>query len=520
MQLVTIVVPIYNAEKYLNDCLYSISVQTYSEIEVILINDGSTDESGKISQDWCDKDKRFIYLEQDNQGQGVARNRAIAVAKGSFVTFIDSDDWVDKDYIKELYETLGNEHADFCTCGWRFYDDKEMKEGEPMYDNYRDFSDINSFRMPNLARRLYRMDLFKENHIYMPVTPYEDMATFPVIACLATKTAYLEKPYYYYRINTGKSTMDNIEKVRYYPAAMAYMINLFKGVGMFEEKKAMLLSVSLFHFREVLMKYKSIYEQKKYTELKDIFRKFLDCNFEGWDRKYWMWGSLNIRETISNLKLESNLVEDIEHTFFGQTSIVSLMSDYSNIIARNKEGISNTLLQRSLYREFRYINSSERDYLVIDFLEERYNLLRIGCSYETSSEVLENSDFLCETRPVIEFMSVEHFEIWKKYCLNFMNILREKFGARVILIKTFMSERVVPCDTSEQIDTQEIHEVNLNLKKYYDFFVENYPEAEVIEVPERYQYKDRYFYFGTSLSYMNDRAFLWASEEILNRIYN
>ena len=103
---ITVIVPVYNVENYLNKCLDSLINQTYKNLEIIVINDGSTDNSGEICQEYAQKDNRIIYIEQENGGLSDARNTGLERMTGSYVTFVDSDDWVEPDYVEVLYNKL------------------------------------------------------------------------------------------------------------------------------------------------------------------------------------------------------------------------------------------------------------------------------------------------------------------------------------------------------------------------------------------------------------------------------
>src|SRR5690606_16938614 len=97
-ELISVVIPVYNVELYLDQCIRSIIDQSYSNIEIILINDGSTDGSHEICEPWANKDGRIKYIKQINQGLGPTRNRGINLANGRYITFIDSDDWIHEKY--------------------------------------------------------------------------------------------------------------------------------------------------------------------------------------------------------------------------------------------------------------------------------------------------------------------------------------------------------------------------------------------------------------------------------------
>lgn len=114
--LISVIVPVYNVEKYLERCLQSILLQTYSNFELLLINDGSTDNSGNISNYFASLDKRIKVIHKLNGGLSDARNTGLDIAKGSYVLFVDSDDWVEKDMIEFLHNLIVNAEADKAQC--------------------------------------------------------------------------------------------------------------------------------------------------------------------------------------------------------------------------------------------------------------------------------------------------------------------------------------------------------------------------------------------------------------------
>lgn len=107
--MISVIVPVYNVEKYLEECLDSIQNQTYSNIEIILVNDGSTDNSKEICEKYCKQDSRFKLINQTNQGQSVARNNGIAASTGEFIVFVDSDDIIRRNYLEKLMQYMTEE---------------------------------------------------------------------------------------------------------------------------------------------------------------------------------------------------------------------------------------------------------------------------------------------------------------------------------------------------------------------------------------------------------------------------
>ena len=117
MTKVSIIVPVYNVEKYLKRCLESLVNQTLKDIEIICVNDGSTDGSLAILNEYVRNDDRIVVINQENSGQSVARNRGIDVAKGEYIGFVDSDDWVCEDYFERLHNSAIQNNAEIAVGG-------------------------------------------------------------------------------------------------------------------------------------------------------------------------------------------------------------------------------------------------------------------------------------------------------------------------------------------------------------------------------------------------------------------
>ena len=116
-KLVSIIVPVFNVEKYLRQCLDSILGQTFNQFEVIIVNDGSTDNSGAICQEYEARDNRIVYLEKENGGVSEARNLGLDFATSEYIIFIDSDDWIEPTYVEVLYEKIEEYQADRLVKG-------------------------------------------------------------------------------------------------------------------------------------------------------------------------------------------------------------------------------------------------------------------------------------------------------------------------------------------------------------------------------------------------------------------
>lgn len=131
MPVVSIIVPVYKVEQYLDRCVESLVGQTFGDIEIILVDDGSPDNSGKMCDTWAEKDERIRVIHKENGGLSDARNYGIEAAQGEYVAFIDSDDWIDDDMIEVLYNAVKQYGADIAECSWRcIYSDRVEEETE------------------------------------------------------------------------------------------------------------------------------------------------------------------------------------------------------------------------------------------------------------------------------------------------------------------------------------------------------------------------------------------------------
>ena len=209
MPKVTIIIPIYNAEEYIKKCLDSIIDQTFKSLQVILVNDGSTDSSEQIIDKYIAKYPNvFEKINKENGGQATARNMGIKYAKGEYVIFIDSDDYIDPTMIEELYNEAYKNNADIAVCDYYEIKDGEKKIYRNALVNYSNDNIIN-YALSNSSpwNKLVKLDLIKNNNItFLENYIYEDLATMPLLCGYAKKIEHVKKPLHNYIIRTG-STM-------------------------------------------------------------------------------------------------------------------------------------------------------------------------------------------------------------------------------------------------------------------------------------------------------------------------
>lgn len=219
--LISVIVPIYNVAPYIGKCLASIGAQTYDNFEVILVDDGSTDEGGIIALEYSKRDPRFKYIKQENKGLSEARNAGIDKATGEYLAFIDSDDWIEPDYLEKLFEGIAKTGADVAVCG--FYEESQSPR-KVVFDNFEVLSKersmeafSNIFTKENLLmtlawNKLYHKKIFKELR-YTPGVIHEDEFIAHRIVNEAHKITVIPEVMYHYEtrddsITGSKKTQD------------------------------------------------------------------------------------------------------------------------------------------------------------------------------------------------------------------------------------------------------------------------------------------------------------------------
>lgn len=207
--MISVIVPVYNVEPYLRKCIDSILAQTYRDFELILIDDGSPDNCGAICDEYAAQDSRIRVIHQGNCGVSVARNTGLDAAKGEYVSFVDSDDWIDNEYLEHLYRLLVNFQAQISSCRAMFCTD--MTGHVPDRHNVDTSVVLNGNcacvqpylqdGLINVAPwgKLYVRQLW--DGVRFPVGKiHEDQAVVPIVLYKAKKVAVSQEKLYFYRI--------------------------------------------------------------------------------------------------------------------------------------------------------------------------------------------------------------------------------------------------------------------------------------------------------------------------------
>jgi len=222
--LISVIIPVYNVKRYLKRCLDSVIQQTYQNLEIILIDDGSTDGSGKICQEYRQQDPRIVLIHQTNSGLSAARNRGLDICKGEYLTFIDSDDFVKPDLVEYLYGLTKKHRTKLAICAHYEQYQKNLKNlGASYAESCLSTVDCLEYMLlekgftMSACAKLYATKLFKD--IRFPVGKlYEDVGTTYKLIMQCPKIAYGPQPKYHYvqrkkSITKSDFTIQNLDLI-------------------------------------------------------------------------------------------------------------------------------------------------------------------------------------------------------------------------------------------------------------------------------------------------------------------
>lgn len=527
--MVSIIVPVYNVEIYINKCLDSLANQTYKNIEIIVINDGSTDSSGDICEKRAEKD-HFVYISKANEGLGATRNLGMRIAKGNYILFVDSDDWLASDAVEKMVSSIKEGEAPDIVALSRYFEfndrTKELKEK-------RQNETIGTVSIcEELQRRMYllygfvvvwgklfRRSFLLHNEILMPSIPHEDNAVFPEIVFRSNYIQFCDKPLYYYRINRNGNIQSKISHYQYMSDACDNFLKYFIEHDMLEKHYA-----AIKHYVETRLKWSyDLYCQQesdtdrhiavfnKFTELRN---KYFKEKRAFWEYRFGLFGSFGSRWVIQSLG--TDIQQLIYHTPF--SSLIAQM--------KNGESADCKIYNKNEFRREKIKNDIEGtlcklleenlkpvDFFFIDFLEERYDVAELDDgNFITLSEAF--SDSIIEglnIKRVVKAGTEEYLKIWKKSCKKLAELLKEKYTYnQIILIKSRLAtcyqikERFV-----EYLDRETLKEKNFMIEQMEKYFFDLMDHKIQMYAYPKKIYTEEHFRMGKEPQYLGN-SFYWG----------
>lgn len=350
---VSIVVPVYNVEKYLKQCLNSITNQTLKEIEIICVDDGSSDNSLQILQYFAAQDNRFTILAQEHLMAGVARNNGMKLAKGQYLAFLDSDDFFESDMLQIMYQKAVDTNSDIVMCDMRKYDNQTHKFSSPTQICTKNFdiiiplqTQINIFDLcaSNAWTKLFRRQFILDNDLYFQnLKSCNDIGFSFCSAAVANKIALVPQPLVNYRINTGTQISSNRGKKDF---NIVYAYKFIKDFLLKNKLEVLLndLKERIYHnFEDEISRYESDNIEQITQKCREILQEdypfFADC-FHYEYKKYCFFGfSLVTKKSIAKKTTYKlfNRITLIEKLDFSHKSNFTLFG-FIKIKCRKKKG--------------------------------------------------------------------------------------------------------------------------------------------------------------------------------------
>lgn len=320
---VSIIVPIYNVQQYMKKGIDSVLEQTLKEIEVILVNDGSTDESGKIAEMYAKIDERVKVIHQSNKGLPGARNAGLKIASGEYIGFVDPDDWIEDDMIEQMYISATKNNSDIVVCN--FIEENIRENHYEVYDNHignttlkedeiktkfiKFIDDKKFFLWPSVCNKIYKREFLDTEHIWQDETLKiaEDLC-FNINAIMKANiiSGVNKNLYHYMRINPN-SLLNRFDEQKVYNHmhARKKIIEYLKQYDLdlndyikYENSKNLrnFIDLCIFKIKE------SKSNKQKYKDIKNILstNEFL-LNLQSYDKNYL---SIPIKFIIKTIRLK------------------------------------------------------------------------------------------------------------------------------------------------------------------------------------------------------------------------
>lgn len=291
---ISIIIPIYNVERYLRQCIDSILAQTFTDFELLLIDDGSPDGCPAICDEYAEKDARIRVFHKQNGGVTSARNKGLDNAKGNWIIYIDGDDWIEPTYVEELYNAAINNEADIAICAFRFvYEDgSSVIEHPTIWDDNKQAS-LNRYIASiwtTACGSIQKSSLYKDNGVQSPkgLTFCEDFHLIVRLCYFADKVVSIDKPLYNYR-QQSSSIMHSLNNKTWRDELTAYkeIIDFFRDQGELEKYIKAMSWRTLKATQEMTLNSSRFEDFKNYNPDKKNY--IWDCPFIGFKIKMLSW---------------------------------------------------------------------------------------------------------------------------------------------------------------------------------------------------------------------------------------
>lgn len=274
----SIIVPIYNVEKFLSKCIESILAQTYMEFELILVDDGSPDSCPQICDEYAKQDERIVVIHQKNSGVSAARNVGLNIARGKYIGFVDPDDFIAVDMYEKMVQAIEMSGAELVICGYDYYDEEYQVDEKRKYKNLpkeninqeelmKRMSDMPPTLRHGVVNKLFKSDLLVNNRFPEKLHSSEDVFFLNNYIKRVNKTIVIHEPLYKNLVRSGSATHGGLNIESLADSFLAHNQMYSDIVSVYPELKnhsqAFLLDVCTLKYDEAKQKLKFVPEEEK-----------------------------------------------------------------------------------------------------------------------------------------------------------------------------------------------------------------------------------------------------------------
>lgn len=518
---ISVIIPAFNVGGYIDECMKGVTNQTFTDFEVILINDGSADDTPMKCRGWAAADGRIRYFSIPNGGVAHARNMGIEEARGKYLAFVDPDDRLDLRYLEKLHDAAIAEGADFSECDIMRCDSRTGKMihrscggafGVPFTkEEHMIYGPTASYKA------ISKRSLWTENGIRFPSCSFESPAVYSLIVALSEKTVNVPEALYYYTryrdgslIETGYAGKDGKADPELGEEAMRSLIREAGRLGLLEEYADTFERVVKYRLNDILAMQ---YHRRTKEEAGRMAERFRDLSGElfpgGSSAVYAVWGGYNLNRILLHLPMIQD--PDMRMNF----SAVASQAYGAKDGAPPEHG--NRYRQMMLQREWRagffgMLREKRPDIFFMDLTEERNPLIPYGDGYITMSDAFCGSsmsglaDAAKSSGSVIEAGSAERLSVMEKAIPAFIDRVREAApGIRICIVENYLAEKKGDIAHEEYHDGHEtIRKVNSELEKYYGILKRYCKDAFVVEASKKEPYiTDVKYEYGALPSHLN-----------------
>ena len=515
--LVTIVLPAYNVGAYLDQCMESVIAQTMGSFEAILVDDGSTDDTLARAQAWAARDARVRVIHQDNSGVSAARNVGMDAARGTWLAFVDPDDWLEPTYLERLLAEAQATGADRVECDLFRYDERTGRDtvrrcGSRMGVPYT--REEQMLLGPTASyKAITRRSVWEDAGLRFPDCPFESPAVYALVVALAKKLAYVPEPLYHYRrfrpsslVETAYATNGGSSRAPVGVEAMEELVAGFERCGLAERYAGLLPAIATYRLSDILAVYHHRMAPVAFDELCEAHHEVLARLFgPSVAARYLVVGGFN----LNKLLLELPLLQD-PRMRFNFSSVIALASEPARLEIHHPNRYREMMLSREQEGAFWEALATEQPaYVFWDLVEERHDVGRVGSSWVTLSDAWEGSSLADAQDMRVPRASAECRQLFEAAADAFLaRIATVSPGTRVVLVEDYLAECVgSPQAVRPHEGAEAIRAMNELLSGLYAWVRAGHPEVTFVSVSDEGDlYTDERHEYGVVPEHLNALA--------------